>query len=698
MGAEQELLRQKRVQQWQEYFDHQLMLQQKRLEQIREKQRQLTSKPSTKIDLSSIGDAQPMFNFESASPRDSELSEPSTLASNVSQTIIDESQARWIIKCVLSSVDKGLPTIQEAIATFQMSNGRDMTDLEITALIHRLNTQGRRGSVLNYDKDTGFFVLTGGIGDATIRFQINDHDMSWRRAHSDIHRRKTPMPIQHKPQPDPNEALIASTVKALSIKCVRDVFRRCGLRMRYQEISDVALAVLNSLSDSENMSQSSVSTQSTCMHEVADKFIVELLGLDDQSETTDPISKPSTDENSARLHELLDEDNLNVLALEIVGKALRDDPNYEGSEVESVSSKQKTSNEINKRINCLTTSVVKKAVKDKFSATSDHSSQELPSQDVEYLEKRVSNIALRIIDNLSLKESRKTPDLRKLEEVVSEVDPNSRPVSGISKASTLPSDYDTRCNEYTARIIETLLRLKSIMPHPKPSRKNANITPIAAIAKCINFDALYKAPKQAFQLDQTEIKGLAQALADKIDDLDQKSTTEDERPSPRDGAIADLTEKLYDPKISPRSDITSDSSASKVAFKVVENALRKGNFTIAPKALSDGGESLAGVLIDENMNKAQKFATEVTEKALDDMALHAKSLADELLKTTVVSDTEESSCDDIADRLAGLIVDYGEEKYLKESLANRAEIMQNEVGAIAKELIHTQFGKIFSFF
>ena len=98
------------------------------------------------------------------------------------------------------------------------------------------------------------------------------------------------------------------------------------------------------------------------------------------------------------------------------------------------------------------------------------------------------------------------------------------------------------------------------------------------------------------------------------------------------------------------------------------------------------------------MNKAQKFATEVTEQALDDMALHAKSLADELLKTTVVSDTEESSCDDIADRLAGLIVDYGEEKYLKENLANRAEIMQNEVGAIAKELIHTQFGKYFYFF
>ena len=63
--------------------------------------------------------------------------------------------------------------------------------------------------------------------------------------------------------------------------------------------------------------------------------------------------------------------------------------------------------------------------------------------------------------------------------------------------------------------------MKSIMPHPKPSKeRKEKINPAAAIARCINFEELYKAPKEAFRMNKDEVEGLAEALTEKMNFMD----------------------------------------------------------------------------------------------------------------------------------------------------------------------------------
>ena len=77
------------------------------------------------------------------------------------------------------------------------------------------------------------------------------------------------------------------------------------------------------------------------------------------------------------------------------------------------------------------------------------------------------------------------------------------------------------------------------------------------------------------------------------------------------------------------------------------------------------------------MNRAQKHAQDSAESALEEMAIDAHGLADILVQAAVDEErdtvSETDSVDSIADRLAGLIVDYGEEKYLKENLDQKAK-------------------------
>ena len=182
---------------------------------------------------------------------------------------------------------------------------------------------------------------------------------------------------------------------------------------------------------------------------------------------------------------------------------------------------------IRDRLHALSSKVVKAA----FEARSQHESQQtesLPSQDIKYIENRVENLATRILDNVLPTIKEKTGEKREGKKGGRASRINSgrsaksqksyKSSSGrISSSSTLPDDYEERCNNYTARIIKTLLSMKSIMPHPKPSKQRTErMNPAAAIARCINFEELYKAPKEAFQLRPDEVEGLAEALTEKI--------------------------------------------------------------------------------------------------------------------------------------------------------------------------------------
>ena len=59
-------------------------------------------------------------------------------------------EADFIVKQVLNTVEKGLPTLQNAIEHFEHAHGRSMSDEEVYALIHKLNTDGRRKSMITY--------------------------------------------------------------------------------------------------------------------------------------------------------------------------------------------------------------------------------------------------------------------------------------------------------------------------------------------------------------------------------------------------------------------------------------------------------------------------------------------------------------------------------------------------------------------
>merc|ERR1711881_98497 len=349
---------------------------------------------------------------------------------------------------------------------------------------------------------------------------------------------------------------------------------------------------------------------------------------------------------------------------------------------------------IQHRLKALSKQVVKTALETRQGRLQDDGSddlQTLPSQDIQYLENRVENLASKILDNV-LPISR-----AKASKENSAGDETSRLVSArstSSSVSTLPEDYDVKANAMTMRIIKTLLNLKKMMPHPKPrTQDKSGKTTAATIASCTNFDALYNAPKEAFTLNKDEIAGLAQAMTERLNVLDDASTPEPQV-SPRDGLVGELCNHIVDgiglDKMSPRSDrISTSGSESQLAFKIVQNVVKKGDYGTQHVALSEGGVSLADKIVNGQIANAQEYVENSAESMFDDMAREAHELATELLKAEDghKSSSDTDSVDGIADRLAGLIVDYGQEQYLKESLDKKADIISKEVSDIAHGLI-----------
>merc|ERR1712048_49064 len=203
---------------------------------------------------------------------------------------------------------------------------------------------------------------------------------------------------------------------------------------------------------------------------------------------------------------LLDHEDINQMALDVVREAL----NKQNDELDKDKQFLLDGSTVGTAIDTSTSGQISniddaknlEKVKD-----GDICEQSLVSQDVLYIEKRVQNLADNILVSLVPGlEPDKTP--RKNKKITSARSAGKR--SGGSSArytgrttpssqlSTLPDCYDTKVSAYTTRIIETLLNMKRIMPHPKQRLTEADRTGVGAIARCINFEELYKAPKAAF--------------------------------------------------------------------------------------------------------------------------------------------------------------------------------------------------------
>ena len=74
----------------------------------------------------------------------------------------------------------------------------------------------------------------------------------------------------------------------------------------------------------------------------------------------------------------------------------------------------------------------------------------------------------------------------------------------------------------------------------------------------------------------------------------------------------------------------SQSQGSEFAFNLVKDMVQRGNFTAHGTAMSEGNSSLADDMVDAEMKKAQKYAEDSAESALDTMAKEAHLLADQL--------------------------------------------------------------------
>lgn len=678
------------------------------------------------------------------------LSEPSERAesmhsgftgySEASSAVQYTMEADFIVKQVLNTVEKGLPTLQNAIEHFEHAHGRHMSDEEVYALIHKLNTDGRRKSMITYDEGTHFFNLSAGKEGGLVRFELEEalmiSDPNWhhnaarqRRATGIWDAKGNTVSLDQGHigsdddegsddsgtiigEMDEDAEFISQTVKALSHKVVANVMNNCGLEVRPDDVADVAMAFIKEVcgGDSEAVSSLKNSTRegadsrasnlsaisnSTCMHDLADRVIVELLGLEGSSHGTDFFTE--TDSSGTPI---FDNDDLNMMALEIVKHAIKTEHSCSESFQTAVSTdSSEAETAIRDRLHALSSKVVKAA----FEARSHNESQQtesLPSQDIKYIENRVENLATRILDNVlpTIKEKtgKNRPD-RVNSARSGKSHKSYKSSSGrISSNSTLPDDYEERCNNYTARIIQTLLSMKSIMPHPKPSKeRKERMNPAAAIARCINFEELYKAPKEAFQLRPDEVEGLAEALTEKLNYLDTHRSTS-AGTSPRDGGIHELTQSLLGGlKIHEMSSSSSSAShGSEFAAMFVKDMVQKGNFTAHDIAMSEGNSSLADDMVDEQMKRAQRFAEDSAESALDTMAKEAHMLADQLLRIESptkhmdsCSSNTGSSVDGIADRLAGLIVEYGQDKYIKEAQDKKASLISQEVSGVAHELI-----------
>merc|ERR1719500_2514452 len=98
---------------------------------------------------------------------------------------------------------------------------------------------------------------------------------------------------------------------------------------------------------------------------------------------------------------------------------------------------------------------------------------------------------------------------------------------------------------------------------------------------------------------------------------------------------------------------------------------------------------LSDKIVDGGVKGASRFAEDSAEELLDDISRQAQELAGELMQADESKpDTSETdSVDGIADRLAGLIVDYGQDAFLKESLDRKADIISKEGSDIAHDLI-----------
>ena len=80
------------------------------------------------------------------------------------------------------------------------------------------------------------------------------------------------------------------------------------------------------------------------------------------------------------------------------------------------------------------------------------------------------------------------------------------------------------------------------------------------------------------------------------------------------------------------STASTKSHGSQFAFDLVKDMVQRGNFTQHGKAISEGNSSLADDMVDQQMMRAQKYAEDSAESALDTMAKEAHMLADQLQK------------------------------------------------------------------
>merc|ERR1712061_117833 len=293
-------------------------------------------------------------------------------------------QADFIVKQVLNTVEKGLPTLQKAIEQFEISHMRPMLDEEVYALIHKLNTDGRRKSMITYDQNSHLFNLTAGREGGLVRFELEEallvSDAGW---HNNEARKRRVTGIwdakgfavsleggHHSDSddtvvPEDEDALfISQTVKALSYKVVKNVMTNCGLEVRPDDVADVAMAfikevVTGSERPDSRLSEASEVSNSTCMHDLADRVIVELLGLEGSSHGTEFFTE--TDSSGMPI---FDHEDLNMMALEIVKHAIKTENTFTESNESSSSTANSSEAEkaIRDRMHALSSKVVKAAI------------------------------------------------------------------------------------------------------------------------------------------------------------------------------------------------------------------------------------------------------------------------------------------------------------------------------------------------
>merc|ERR1712048_1492275 len=178
----------------------------------------------------------------------------------------------------------------------------------------------------------------------------------------------------------------------------------CGLEVRPDDVADVAMAFIKEVVQGSDrpesrLSEASEVSNSTCMHDLADRVIVELLGLEGSSHGTEFFTE--TDSSGMPI---FDHEDLNMMALEIVKHAIKTENTFTESNESGTSTTDSSEAEkaIRDRMHALSSKVVKAAIEARSVQNAENSSgsQSLPSQDIKYLENRVENLATRLLDNV----------------------------------------------------------------------------------------------------------------------------------------------------------------------------------------------------------------------------------------------------------------------------------------------------------